>query len=126
MGIDRSPVAQRVASWAARFCADVGVPGTIVCCADPGCERPPGLVEHVADTAKTCAEEVLDSFRDLGVEYDIVVAHCDPRVALVDTATSTGSGMIVIGTRGEGQFQGLGGTASYLARHSPIPLAVIP
>jgi nucleotide-binding universal stress UspA family protein len=71
-------------------------------------------------------EEILDAFRDLDVEYSIVDAHCDPRVALVDTAVRTGSGMIVIGTRGEGQFHGLGGTASYLARHSPVPLAVIP
>ena len=126
VGLDRSPVAQRVASWAAQFCADLGVPATVVRCADPGCERPPGLVEQVDEGTRTDTEEVLDAFRDLDVEYSIVVSHCDPRVALVDTAVSTGSGMIVIGTRGEGQFHGLGGTASYLARHSPVPLAVVP
>jgi nucleotide-binding universal stress UspA family protein len=32
----------------------------------------------------------------------------------------------VVGRRGEGQFRGLGGTASYLVRHSPMPLAVTP
>lgn len=126
VGIDRSSVAQRVASWAAHFCASLDVPATIVRCADPGCERPPGFVEQVDDTARADAEDVLQPFRDLDVEYDIVVAHCDPRVALVDTVASTRSNMIVIGTRGEGQFRGLGGTVSYLARHSPVPLAVIP
>jgi nucleotide-binding universal stress UspA family protein len=126
VGLDRSSIAKRVASWAARFCADLGVPATIVRCADPGCERPPGLVEQVDDGTKEDTEKVLRPFRDLGVEYDIIVTHCDPRVALVDTATSTSCGMIVIGTRGEGQFHGLGGTASYLARHSPVPLAVVP
>jgi nucleotide-binding universal stress UspA family protein len=126
VGIDRSPIAHRVAAWSARLCADAGVPATIVRCADPGCERPPGHVTRVDDNAKAEAEEVLEPFRDLGVDYDIVVAHCDPRVALVETAVSTRSDMIVIGTRGEGQFRGLGGTASYLARHAPVPLAVIP
>lgn len=126
VGIDRSSIAHRVASWSARLCSDAGAPATIVRCADPGCERPPGHVTRVDDNAKAEAEEVLEPFRDLGVDYDIVVAHCDPRVALVETAVSTRSDMIVIGTRGEGQFRGLGGTASYLARHSPVPLAVIP
>jgi nucleotide-binding universal stress UspA family protein len=126
VGLDRSPIAERVSSWAAQLCADLGVPATIVRCADPGCERPPGFVERVDDTIRADADDVLQSFRDLDVKYDIVVAHCDPRVALVDTAVSTRSDMIVIGTRGEGQFHGLGGTASYLARHSPVPLAAIP
>jgi nucleotide-binding universal stress UspA family protein len=83
-------------------------------------------VDEVDDRARADTDEILDAFRELGVDYAIAVAHCDPRVALVDIAVSTGSGIIVIGTRGEGQFRGLGGTASYLARHSPVPLAVIP
>jgi nucleotide-binding universal stress UspA family protein len=126
VGLDRSAVAQGVASWAARFCAHLDVPATIVRCADPGCERPPGLVEEIDDNAKADTEKVLSSFRDLGVEYDIVVAHCDPRVALLEAAASEHADLIVVGRRGEGRFRGLGGTASYLARHSPIPLAVIP
>jgi nucleotide-binding universal stress UspA family protein len=126
VGLDRSSAALRVAPWTARFCADLGVPATIVRCEDPGCERPPGLVERIDEDAEAETESMLSAFRDLGVDYTIAIAHCDPRVALVDTVNDTGSGMIVIGTRGEGQFHGLGGTASYLARHSPVPLAVIP
>ncbi len=126
VGVDCSPVAERVLAWAASFCARAGVPATIVRCSDPGCERPPGLVDDADERATADTEKALDVFRALGVEYDIAVAHCDPRVALIDTAESTGSGMIVVGSRGEGQFRGLGGTASYLARHSSVPLAVIP
>jgi nucleotide-binding universal stress UspA family protein len=126
VGVDCSPVAQRVLSWSAAFCADLGVPATIVRCASPGCERPPELSKRVDDRVRADTEEALGEFRDLGVRYTVVVAHCDPRVALVDNATSDQAGLIVIGTRGEGQFRGLGGTASYLARHSPVPLAVIP
>lgn len=126
VGVDCSPVAQHVLSWSAGFCADLGVPVTIVRCASPGCERPPGLVEHYDDHLRSDTEEALGEFRDLGVDYAIAIAHCDPRSALVENATSQQAGLLVIGSRGEGQFRGLGGTASYLARHSPIPLAVIP
>ena len=126
VGVDCSPVAQRILSWSAGFCSAVGVPATIVRCTDPGCERPPGHVERVEDHVRSDTEQALEPFRDLGVEYTIAVARCDPRVALPQTARTDQAGLIVIGTRGEGQFSGLGGTASYPARHSPSPLAVIP
>ena len=60
------------------------------------------------------------------VECGVVVAHCDPRVALLETAASNEADLTVVGRRGEGQFRGLGSTASYLVRHSPMPLAVTP
>jgi nucleotide-binding universal stress UspA family protein len=126
VGVDCSMVAERVLSWSVAFCADLGVPATIVRCADPGCERPPGHVAQVDDRVIAETEEAVRSFRDRGVEYRIVVAHCDPRVALLDTAAGDEAGLIVVGRLGEGQFRGLGGTASYLVRHSPVPLAVIP
>jgi len=125
VGVDCSTVAERVLSWSATFCASLGVPATIVRCADPGCEKPPGHVERIDDWVRAEAEEALASFRDLGVEYGVVVAHCDPRVALLETAEDDEADLIVIGRQGEGQFRGMGGTASYLVRHSPIPLAVI-
>lgn len=126
VGVDCSPLAERVLAWAAAFCARSGVPATIVRCSNPGCERPPGLVDDADERLTDDTEQILEVFRALGVTYDIAIAHCDPRVAIVETAESTGSGMVVIGSRGEGQFHGLGGTASYLARHSPVPLSVIP
>jgi nucleotide-binding universal stress UspA family protein len=126
VGVDCSPVAPRVLSWSARFCADMGLPATILRCVSPGCERPPGLVESIDDRIRVDTEEALRDFRDLGVGYTITVGHGDPRVAWVDNAASDRAGLMVIGSRGEGQFSGLGGTASYLVRHSPVPLAVIP
>ena len=126
VGVDRSEIAERVLLWAARFCSEVGAPAAIVRCSSPGCERPPGHVDQIDDRARSNVERALQPFRDLGVEYSIVIAHCDPRVALVENAQDGRADLIVIGTRGQGQFSGLGGTASYLARHSPVPLAVIP
>jgi hypothetical protein len=108
------------------FCAALGVPATIVRCASPGCERPPGLVDQVNGRVRSDTEEALGEFRHLGVDCPITISHCDPRVALVENVAGDQAGLIVIGSRGEGQFHGLGGTASYLARHSPVPLAVIP
>ncbi len=126
VGVDCSPVAQRVLSWSARFCADLGVPATIVRCADPGCERPPGHVQRYDDQIRADTEEALVQFRDHDVEYTLEVCNLDPRVALPETAARDRAGLIVIGTRGAGHFSGLGGTASYLVRHSSLPLTVIP
>ena len=116
----------RVLSWSADFCASLGAPATIVRCTDPGCERPPGHVNRVDDTLRADTEEAMEPFRIRGVAYDVVITHSDPRSALLEIAASTASGLIVVGRRGEGQFRGLGGTTSYLVRHSLIPLAVIP
>ena len=126
VGVDCSPVAQRVLSWSAQFCADLGVPATIVRCADPGCERPPGHVERYDEQMRDDTEEALVQFRDHGIEYKLEVCNRDPRVALPETATRNRAGLIVIGTRGAGHFSGLGGTASYLVRHSSLPLVAIP
>ena len=126
VGVDCSPLAQRVLSWSAEFCADLGVPATIVRCADPGCERPPGHVQRYDDQIRADTEEALVVFRDADVDYTLEVCNLDPRVALPDTAARDRAGLIVIGTRGAGHFSGLGGTASYLVRHSSLPLTVIP
>ena len=126
VGVDCSPVARRVLSWSVRFCAALDVSATIVRCADPGCERPPGHVERYDEEIKAETEEALVEFRNHGVDYTLEVCNSDPRVALPETATRDGAGLIVIGSRGAGHFSGLGGTASYLVRHSSLPITVIP
>ncbi len=126
VGVDCSPVARRVLAWSSRLCADLGVPVTIVRCADPGCEKPPGHVERFDGRVEAEMDRALEMFRDRAVECTLRIAHCDPRVGILESAAGDGAGLIVIGKRGAGQFSGLGGTASYLVRHSPLPLAVVP
>jgi nucleotide-binding universal stress UspA family protein len=126
VGVDCSPVAQRALSWSAEFCADLGVSATIIRCADPGCERPPGHVERYDEQIRDDTEEALVEFRDHGIEYTLEVCNRDPRISLPKAAARDGAGLIVIGTRGAGNFSGLGGTASYLVRHSSLPLVAIP
>ena len=126
VGADHSPVADRVLSWAAWFCSKVGASATIVRCADSGRERPPEHAEHFDGHVQPDIAGVLEPFRDLEVEHVVALAHCDPRVALPETATRDGADLIVVGASGAGRFRGLGSTTSYLARHSPVPLAVIP
>jgi nucleotide-binding universal stress UspA family protein len=104
----------------------MGVSATIVRCADPGCERPPGHVEHYDEQIRDDTEAALVQFRDLGIEYTLEVCNLDPRVTLPKAAARDQAGLIVIGTRGAGHFSGLGGTASYLVRHSTLPLIAIP
>lgn len=126
VGADHSPVADRVLSWAAWFCSKVGATATIVRCADFGRERPPAHAEHFDGDVQPGMKQVLKPFRDLEVEYAVALAHCDPRVALPETAARDGADLIVVGASGAGRFRGLGSTTAYLARRSPVPLAVIP
>jgi nucleotide-binding universal stress UspA family protein len=98
-------------------------------------------------TATRFASKTMGALVDLLLARRVAVARCagplrneaadalsgrdlsdllDPRAGLFETAASDLADPIVVGRRGKGQFRGLGGTASYLAHHSPIPLAVIP
>ena len=65
-------------------------------------------------------------YRDHGIEYKLDVCNIDPIVTLPKDEARDRAGLIVIGTRGAGHFSGLGGTASYLVRHSSLPLVAIP
>jgi len=126
VGVDCSQVARRVLSFSVKLCAALRVPATIVRCADPGCEKPPGHVEHFDDQIVADTEKAVAQFRKEGVGYKVMVCNGDPRVGLPETAAVDDAGLIIIGTRGAGHFSGLGGTASYLVRHSSLPLVAVP
>jgi nucleotide-binding universal stress UspA family protein len=127
VGVDGSPIAEHVASWSAGTCRRVGARATVLQCIDPGAEHSHEFLEEI----KGRAHRDLDSrycaaFRDAGVHHDAIVTTGDPRRCLVDVAGERKAGLIVIGQHGAGRFDGLGGTGSYLSRHSPLPLGVVP
>jgi nucleotide-binding universal stress UspA family protein len=127
IAIDGSSCSAGVAEWGARLCSDLDVTAIVLQCIDAGSEIPPGwLDEAVSEAAGALEERWSGPFRDWDVPYRMVVRNVDPRTGIVATADEEGAGMIVVAARGAGQFDGLGGTASYLARHSPVPVAVVP
>ncbi|MEA1901989.1 MAG: universal stress protein [Actinomycetota bacterium] len=127
VGLDDSAISERVAAWSAKLCKALGAAATILHCIDPGAEHSVERLDEITTRSQLSFEkESCAVFRGLKVDHQPVVENGDPRICLIETAERQEAGLIVVGQRGSGQFSGLGGTASYLVRHSPLPLAVIP
>lgn len=126
IGTDRSRPAQSAIEWAAALCGSLGATATVIRCLDPGAELPLGRLAEINDRARVEIDESCGTFRSRGVSYEALVTNADPRPKIIEVAGATSAGLIVIGKRGDSQLAAVGGTASYLIRHSPLPLAVIP
>ncbi|MFM9226892.1 MAG: universal stress protein, partial [Actinomycetota bacterium] len=75
----------------------------------------------VLDTERT---RVSKSAEAAGVDLDTMLETTDPRTALLGAKADT----IVIGARGHGGVMGLllGSVADYVARHSKVPVVIVP
>lgn len=69
-------------------------------------------------------ERVSDAAKSRGVDLDVQFETTDPRTALLGAKADT----IVIGARGHGGVMGLllGSVADYVARHSKVPVVIVP
>lgn len=67
---------------------------------------------------------VADAAQTRGVDLDVQFETTDPRTALLGAKADT----IVIGARGHGGVMGLllGSVADYVARHSKVPVVIVP
>ncbi|MGA0862919.1 MAG: universal stress protein [Ilumatobacteraceae bacterium] len=67
---------------------------------------------------------VADAAKERGVDLDVQFETTDPRTALLGAKADT----IVIGARGHGGVMGLllGSVADYVARHSKVPVVIVP
>lgn len=67
---------------------------------------------------------VADIAKGRGVDLDVQFETTDPRTALLGAKADT----IVIGARGHGGVMGLllGSVADYVARHSKVPVVIVP
>jgi nucleotide-binding universal stress UspA family protein len=127
VAVDGSPVSERIAEWAATMCARFGADATVIRCVNPGAELPTGHVDaYLDDVGALVDERWCAPFRDGDVPYEAMAARGDPRQRILEIARDRAAGLIIVAGRGEGQFQGLGGTTSYLVRHSSVPVAVLP
>jgi nucleotide-binding universal stress UspA family protein len=127
VGVDGSPVSDSVTAWSAVLCSRLGAAATVVHCIEAGAEHSSERLDEIVEVSQLSFErDNCAVFRGLGVPHEPVVKDGDPRICLIEKAESHHAGLIVVGQHGDGQLAGLGGTVSYLVRHSPIPLAVIP
>jgi nucleotide-binding universal stress UspA family protein len=67
---------------------------------------------------------VADAAKERNVDLDVQFETTDPRTALLGAKADT----IVIGARGHGGVMGLllGSVADYVARHSKVPVVIVP
>lgn len=67
---------------------------------------------------------VSEAAKTRGVDLDVQFETTDPRTALLGAKADT----IVIGARGHGGVMGLllGSVADYVARHSKVPVVIVP
>lgn len=127
VGVDGSPMSGDVVAWAAPVAARIGARVVVGRCIDAGAELSAERLEEITShTAGDVDEAFCAPLRDVGLDYEVVALNAEPREGLVDLATRQTAGLLVVGMHGAGAFHGLGGTTSYLARHSPVPLAVVP
>ncbi len=127
VGLDGSRISGSVAAWSAELCRDAGAAATVVRCVDHGAEHSRDRLRETVERSQVQLETgCCGAFRGAGVEHAAIATSGDARRCLIEVAKRQQAGLIVIGQRGGGHFDGLGGTASYLVRHSPLPVAIIP
>ncbi len=63
---------------------------------------------------------------DANSVFIVDVRNAEARRGIMAAVEASGAGMLVVGLHGAGQFRGIGGTTSYLARHWRRPLVVVP
>lgn len=125
--LDGSPMSALVAAWTAATCARLGARATVVRCVDPGAELPVGHIDTYLEEVEAEVEERWCApFAHLDVDHRVEVVRGDPRNMVLEIAEKNSAGLLVVAGRGAGQFQGLGGTTSFLVRHCQLPLAVVP
>ncbi|WP_033309485.1 universal stress protein [Streptomyces iakyrus] len=129
-GIDGSECAAAAAGWAAREAARRGVPVRLLHASPqlPGATVPRPALDRlrligVRLTQRT-AEDLADRHPDLQVEGE--QAEEPPVDALLGAARD--AGLLVVGTRGTGGFEGLavGSVALRMAAAAPCPVVLVP
>lgn len=129
VGVDGSPNSQKAVDWAISF-AHVGDTVILLSAWSPIVVPADMAMSYTFDD--TAARETLDkenkrvsqNAANRGVSLASHFENNDPRNALLSTAAD----LVVIGSRGHGGVMGLllGSVADYVARHSKVPVVIVP
>ncbi len=88
-------------------------------------------MQFAIDNRKKDAEEILakaiKEVGDIPGEVHSEMIEGDPATAIIDVATTRGSNIIVMGSRGLGRLAGLvlGSTSQKVVAHAPCPVLVV-
>jgi nucleotide-binding universal stress UspA family protein len=130
VGVDGSIGAGRALEWATELAAASGaeVLAVSVLLHDQA-ELRDDVFRAVVAVAEDDLDTWCDPLRARSVEHrPVLLKGEDPREALIDLAGREAADLIVVGARGTGRLSHLllGSVAAAVARHSPVPVAVVP
>lgn len=127
MAIDGGEMSSPVVALTCRLADTMDVKPTVVRCIDVGAEF---SSERLAEVVNRTRAEVEDKWcaplMDANSVFVVDVRNAEARRGIMAAVEASGAGMLVVGLHGAGQFRGIGGTTSYLARHVAAPLVVVP
>lgn len=85
------------------------------------------ITRYLRDKEAQVTEPVVEALRAMGAKSTTAATESEsPAGAIVDAAERHKADVIVIGSHGQGRFEGLlGSTGTKLARRSPIPVLVL-
>ncbi len=129
VGVDGSPNSAKAIDWAISF-AHSGDTVILLSAWSPVVVPAEMAMSYSFDDtgARTILEQenkrVAQAAANRGVSLAVHFENNDPRNALLDTTAD----LVVIGSRGHGGVMGLllGSVADYVARHSKVPVVIVP
>lgn len=129
VGVDGSPNSAKAIDWAISF-AHSGDTVILLSAWSPVVVPAEMAMSYTFDDtgARTILEQenkrVAQAAANRGVSLAVHFENNDPRNALLDTTAD----LVVIGSRGHGGVMGLllGSVADYVARHSKVPVVIVP
>lgn len=97
--------------------------------AKPGDSPLDDLVKgYLDEIAKTCTQPLVDALAEVDIDATAVVRETDNRTAatVIDVCRQRAIDVLVIGTTGQGRFDGfLGATGTKLVRHAPPDVLLV-
>ena len=130
VGVDGSPPSVEALTWAARQAALTGGPLDVLMTWHLPVGDPLASIDDdgdlLADAERVLARTITSVLGDSpGIEYSAEVVEAPPAVALLEAAV--GADLLVLGSRGRGEFAGLllESVTQHCITHAPCPVVVV-
>ncbi|WP_037678121.1 universal stress protein [Streptomyces griseus] len=129
-GVDGSPSSAAAADWAAREAVLRGAPLRLLGASPPlpGTSVPDPARERLRQVSARMLQQVVADLRDRYPDLDVLAEQADDAPAAALLAAAGDVGLLVVGTRGTGGFEGLavGSVALRMAAGAPSPVVLVP
>lgn len=91
---------------------------------EPNCEK---MLDQRVLAANEILKQAVDSAGNIPAEIHTELIEGNPAEAIIEVATTRGSNLIVMGSRGLGRLAGLvlGSTSQKVVSHAPCPVLIV-